>query len=335
MHAAMDLAAAASVICVYSADRADDQSTTILSPRHTNPTGPEALRRIKHYSNPPPALSDQIIVGDTYTGMSAGGVDGSPSPARRPSRYESQKRRDWQTFTRYLGAHRPPLQLHRCSGAHVLEFLRYLDRFGKTRVHAQPCPAYGGGGGGLLASPPEPCQCPLRQAWGSLDALVGRLRAAFDERHGTRGGGETTTEAAAAQPAENAGAAANPFAARAVRLYLRDVRDAQARARGISYSRRKKRRNKQQPTSTCAEAAAASNKQDDGAAGTTSVASATPPPHPYPTPPPLPPPTSYLTGVPFECCDHYGSVFGVPAANGSAAAANSCFYLPLLFNSFV
>nr|BAI52976.1 G1 protein [Oryza grandiglumis] len=40
------------------------------------------------------------------------GSDDSCSPAEpRPSRYESQKRRDWQTFTQYLAAHRPPLEL--------------------------------------------------------------------------------------------------------------------------------------------------------------------------------------------------------------------------------
>lgn len=40
------------------------------------------------------------------------------------SRYENQKRRDWNTFGQYLKNHRPPLSLSRCSGAHVLEFLR-------------------------------------------------------------------------------------------------------------------------------------------------------------------------------------------------------------------
>uniref|UniRef100_A0A453BNB3 ALOG domain-containing protein n=1 Tax=Aegilops tauschii subsp. strangulata TaxID=200361 RepID=A0A453BNB3_AEGTS len=122
-----------------------------------------------------------------------------PAAARRPSRYESQKRRDWQTFVRYLAAHRPPLVLRRCSGAHVLEFLRYLDRFGKTRVHAPPCPAYGV----HAITATAPCQCPIGQAWGSLDALVGRLRAAFDERHFvSRGGviwGPCATAAAAAR----------------------------------------------------------------------------------------------------------------------------------------
>jgi hypothetical protein len=134
----------------------------------------------------------------------------------RPSRYESQKRRDWQTFGQYLRNHRPPLELCRCSGAHVLEFLRYLDQFGKTKVHSPACPFFG------HPSPPAPCPCPLRQAWGSLDALVGRLRAAFEEHGGAP--------------------EANPFAAAAVRLYLREVRDSQAKARGIAYEKKRRRR---------------------------------------------------------------------------------------------
>ncbi|CAN6206966.1 unnamed protein product [Urochloa humidicola] len=152
--------------------------------------------------------------------MQVGGAADSPGAAEaaaaRPSRYESQKRRDWHTFGQYLRNHRPPLELSRCSGAHVLEFLRYLDQFGKTKVHAPGCPFFG------HPSPPAPCPCPLRQAWGSLDALVGRLRAAFEE-HGGR-------------------PEANPFGARAVRLYLREVRDSQAKARGIAYEKKRRKR---------------------------------------------------------------------------------------------
>ncbi|KAI8001904.1 Protein LIGHT-DEPENDENT SHORT HYPOCOTYLS 6 [Camellia lanceoleosa] len=132
------------------------------------------------------------------------------------SRYESQKRRDWNTFGQYLKNHRPPLILSRCSGAHVLEFLRYLDQFGKTKVHVTTCHFFG------HPHPPAPCPCPLKQAWGSLDALVGRLRAAFEEN-----GGQPET---------------NPFGARAVRLYLREVRDAQAKARGIAYEKKKRKK---------------------------------------------------------------------------------------------
>ncbi|PHU16402.1 Protein LIGHT-DEPENDENT SHORT HYPOCOTYLS 3 [Capsicum chinense] len=138
------------------------------------------------------------------------------SSSSSSSRYENQKRRDWNTFGQYLKNHRPPLALSRCSGAHVLEFLRYLDQFGKTKVHTPMCPFYG------HPNPPAPCACPLKQAWGSLDALVGRLRAAFEEN-----GGKPET---------------NPFGARAVRLYLREVRDLQSKARGVSYEKKKKRK---------------------------------------------------------------------------------------------
>ncbi|KAM5553181.1 protein LIGHT-DEPENDENT SHORT HYPOCOTYLS 4 [Rosa sericea] len=164
------------------------------------------------------------------------------SPTATLSRYENQKRRDWNTFGQYLRNHRPPLSLSRCSGAHVLEFLRYLDQFGKTKVHTQMCPFFG------HPNPPAPCPCPLRQAWGSLDALIGRLRAAFEEHGG--------------KPE------ANPFGARAVRLYLREVRDSQAKARGISYDKKKRKRPPQ-------------------SASTSSLQALMPP-----TPPPAPPPSS-------------------------------------------
>ena len=90
-----------------------------------------------------------------------GDAPAAVAPQQRPaqlSRYESQKRRDWNTFLQYLRNHRPPLTLARCSGAHVIEFLRYLDQFGKTKVHAAGCAYFG------QPSPPAPCPCPLRQA---------------------------------------------------------------------------------------------------------------------------------------------------------------------------
>lgn len=139
-----------------------------------------------------------------------------PPQQQQLSRYEAQKRRDWNTFQQYLRNHKPPLALPRCSGAHVIEFLKYLDQFGKTKVHVNPCPYFGN------PNPPSPCACPLRQAWGSLDALIGRLRAAYEESGG--------------RPESN------PFAARAVRIYLREVRESQAHARGIPYEKKKRKR---------------------------------------------------------------------------------------------
>nr|AYE54694.1 ALOG7 [Torenia fournieri]AYE54703.1 ALOG7 [Torenia fournieri] len=144
----------------------------------------------------------------------AAGSSSSPSSST-PSRYESQKRRDWNTFNQFLKNQRPPVILPQCNSNHVLEFLRYLDQFGKTKVHLQGCIFYG------QPEPPAPCTCPLRQAWGSLDALIGRLRAAYEENGG---------------PPEN-----NPFASGAVRVYLKEVKESQAKARGIPYKRKKKK----------------------------------------------------------------------------------------------
>ncbi|MED6216380.1 Protein LIGHT-DEPENDENT SHORT HYPOCOTYLS 10 [Stylosanthes scabra] len=144
-----------------------------------------------------------------------------PNPPQTPtntlSRYESQKRRDWNTFGQYLKNQRPSVELSQCNCNHVLDFLRYLDQFGKTKVHIQGCMFYG------QPEPPAPCTCPLRQAWGSLDALIGRLRAAYEEN-----GGSPET---------------NPFASSAIRVYLREVRECQAKARGIPYKKKKKNTN--------------------------------------------------------------------------------------------
>ncbi|XP_030514688.1 protein LIGHT-DEPENDENT SHORT HYPOCOTYLS 7-like [Rhodamnia argentea] len=133
-----------------------------------------------------------------------------------PSRYELQKRRDWNTFGQYLSNQRPPIPISQFNSNHVLEFLRYLDQFGKTKVHLHGCIYFG------QPEPPGPCACPLRQAWGSLDALIGRLRAAYEENGGLP--------------------EANPFAGGSIRIYLREVKDSQAKARGIPYKKKSRRR---------------------------------------------------------------------------------------------
>ncbi|KAF3653539.1 Protein G1-like8 [Capsicum annuum] len=154
--------------------------------------------------------------GPSSASATTEGGRSTTSSAAPPSRYESQKRRDWNTFLQYLRNHKPPLTLARCSGAHVIEFLKYLDQFGKTKVHVTGCPYFG------HPNPPAPCACPLKQAWGSLDALIGRLRAAYEEN-----GGKPES---------------NPFGAKAVRIYLREVRESQAKARGIPYEKKKRKR---------------------------------------------------------------------------------------------
>ncbi|XP_016479182.1 protein LIGHT-DEPENDENT SHORT HYPOCOTYLS 10-like [Nicotiana tabacum] len=155
----------------------------------------------------------------------------SPLPPPQLSRYESQKRRDWNTFGQYLKNQKPPVPLSNCNYNHVLDFLRYLDQFGKTKVHLHGCLFFG------QPDPPGPCTCPLRQAWGSLDALIGRLRAAYEENGGLP--------------------VSNPFASGAIRVYLREIRDSQAKARGIPYKKKKKKKiNMQIKTSKTAVAVA-------------------------------------------------------------------------------
>ncbi|KAK3198651.1 hypothetical protein Dsin_022066 [Dipteronia sinensis] len=156
------------------------------------------------------------IVAEGSSSRSSAAADQHQQNPPPPSRYESQKRRDWNTFGQYLRNQRPPVALSQCNSNHVLEFLRYLDQFGKTKVHLQGCMFFG------QPEPPGPCSCPLKQAWGSLDALIGRLRAAYEEN-----GGLPET---------------NPFASGGIRIYLREVRDSQAKARGIPYKKKKKRR---------------------------------------------------------------------------------------------
>lgn len=142
-----------------------------------------------------------------------------PAPtASKPSRYEQQKKRDWRTFLHYLMNHQPPLTLDTDfeDGVIVIEFLKHFDQFGKTKLHVPHCPHFGD-----PHSTAPVCECPLKQAWGSLDALIGRLRAAYEENGGSP--------------------ESNPFGVSAVRLYLRDVKDAQAKSRGIETKKKKRK----------------------------------------------------------------------------------------------
>ena len=176
----------------------------------------------KYTNNPPSIIMSSERLNDSAEGSSRSTPQKQqqqqPPPAPPPlSRYESQKRRDWNTFGQYLRNQTPPVSLSQCNCNHVLDFLRYLDQFGKTKVHLHGCVFFG------QPDPPAPCTCPLRQAWGSLDALIGRLRAAYEEH-----GGSPET---------------NPFGNGAIRVYLREVKECQSKARGIPYKKKKKKRN--------------------------------------------------------------------------------------------
>ncbi|KAF7840327.1 protein LIGHT-DEPENDENT SHORT HYPOCOTYLS 10-like [Senna tora] len=126
-----------------------------------------------------PPATDAAQGGSSSRSASSATITSQQQQAMPLSRYESQKRRDWNTFGQYLKNQTPPVSMSECNFNHVLDFLRYLDQFGKTKVHSHACVFFG------QPEPPAPCTCPLRQAWGSLDALIGRLRAAYEEHGGS------------------------------------------------------------------------------------------------------------------------------------------------------
>lgn len=137
----------------------------------------------------------------------------SPTPPSH-NRYEINKRHDWNKFVHYLKNHhhvhgQPPLSVRRCNGSHVLGYLKYLDQFGETKVHKISCNYYG------QAYSSVACSCPLKEAWSSLQGVVGRLRVAFEDH-----GGSPDT---------------NPFGSPVVCLYLKEVKVCQAKARGLTY----------------------------------------------------------------------------------------------------
>jgi hypothetical protein len=224
------------------APRGEGASAPVESGPSSSSVAVEKAQEPQPQAQPPEGGGQQAAVQEHLQPQPQPLSQQPPVPAGL-SRYESQKRRDWNTFLQYLRNHKPPLTLARCSGAHVIEFLKYLDQFGKTKVHADGCAYFG------QPNPPAPCACALRQAWGSLDALIGRLRAAYEESGG--------------RPESN------PFAARAVRIYLREVREVQAKARGIPYEKKKRKRGSTSapaapPTGVTAPEAAATSGGGEG-----------------------------------------------------------------------
>ena len=141
----------------------------------------------------------------------------SPAPL---SRFESQKRRDWNTFLQYLRNLEPPVTLAGCSENHVAEFLRYLNQFGKIMIHNTACPFFG------KPESPDPCTCPLNHSSGTLEALIGRLGSAYVEHGGLP--------------------ESNPFTVRASMLNqiqnYREFNQCSTKARGISYKKKEGKR---------------------------------------------------------------------------------------------
>ncbi|KAD4179539.1 hypothetical protein E3N88_28130 [Mikania micrantha] len=101
--------------------------------------------------------------------------DSRPLPDQS-SLYETKKHRDWEMFMWFLKYRKLPVPFSRIKSGHVIEFLKYLYKFGDIRVHAQNCVLFG------HYNPAATCFCPLREAWSTLEAIAIRLHAAYEEK---------------------------------------------------------------------------------------------------------------------------------------------------------
>ena len=93
----------------------------------------------------------------------------------------------------------------------VIDFLIWKDNFGKTVVHIDSCPLLG-------EKNASSCVCPKRLAYGSIDSIIGKLRAIFNKY------GRSATESLFP-------GIANPAASPLVKSYLSAVREEQLAAR--------------------------------------------------------------------------------------------------------
>jgi len=66
-----------------------------------------------------------------------------------------------------LGALTPPRTVTSCTASDLVNFLIFKDKSGRTVVHSSLCSG-------------ASCTCPKRLAAGSVDSLIGRLRAVFN-----------------------------------------------------------------------------------------------------------------------------------------------------------
>ena len=93
----------------------------------------------------------------------------------------------------------------------IIKFLVWKDKSGRTKVHTVTCSHMGQGQG-------SSCKCPCRLAAGTVDSLIGKLRAIFI----SAGMGGVWDD--------NLGTG-NPASHRSVKAYLQAVKEEQARAR--------------------------------------------------------------------------------------------------------
>ena len=81
----------------------------------------------------------------------------------KPSRQKSALERELLDFLASLS---PQRDISSCTSEEIVKFLISKDKSGKTVLHGRSCSEV-------------PCNCPTRLAAGSVDSLLGKLRAIF------------------------------------------------------------------------------------------------------------------------------------------------------------
>ena len=82
----------------------------------------------------------------------------------KPSRQKSALERELLDFLASLS---PQRDISSCTSEEIVKFLISKDKSGKTVLHGRSCSEV-------------PCNCPTRLAAGSVDSLLGKLRAIFN-----------------------------------------------------------------------------------------------------------------------------------------------------------
>lgn len=125
--------------------------------------------------------------------------------------YERQKSALHKLLSSFLSSLPVAKSLASASPPDILKFLVWKDKFGKTVVHDSACPELG-------QRQPKSCHCPKRLASGTVDSLVGKLRAIFVQE-GL--GGEWDDRLGIGNPASHP----------SIKQYLKSVKEEQAQAR--------------------------------------------------------------------------------------------------------
>lgn len=128
----------------------------------------------------------------------------------KQSTYERQKSQLLGQLCQFLASLPMPKDLMSASPHDLVRFLVWKDKAGKTQVHSLECPR-------RRLADPSTCTCPRRLAAGSVDSLIGKIRAIFKEND------------RAGDWEERLGLG-NPAASLLVRKYLKYIKEEQAAA---------------------------------------------------------------------------------------------------------